>query len=255
MVSDLYKKNNYRKDIIYIVGESIIEYDISSAGFNICKEFKLLDQNTLSKMECLNKHNRQVYLGNLCRISKNLSVQISEGFLNARRLLFENNNLQDKDILAIKKDAVWIINKKCDNTKFGYIEFIPKNKYRFYILLDKNEFYFNDNSFACKGIDDSLLKFHKDYMIDSIKDFLTYLNENKNICIDYLLQFAYSYRNRLLDINYYRELNKQSLFKPIKNINIMNTNFGYKDFNLDTKYLDISYNYINYIIPMWKLII
>ena len=46
MVSELYKRTMYlNKNIEFIFGKEIIEYDIKSAGFNIIKKFKFLPED------------------------------------------------------------------------------------------------------------------------------------------------------------------------------------------------------------------
>ena len=48
----LYERHNYtNKDIDFIISTEIIEYDMVSAGLNICKEFKLLPEHEIRELE------------------------------------------------------------------------------------------------------------------------------------------------------------------------------------------------------------
>ena len=60
----LYEKHNYlNKDIEYLISREIIEYDIKSAGFNLIKQYKLLDDAKILHLESLSKKQRQITIG------------------------------------------------------------------------------------------------------------------------------------------------------------------------------------------------
>lgn len=256
--SKMFERTLYtNKNIMYIAGESIIEYDIKSAGFNICKQFKLLSPEKIQQLEELNKNDRHVAIGKLQRKDKSLSEKLKEGFMKCREAFFKYNSIMDEDILSIKKDAIFVIGKTCKCLKFGeYIEFVPKHVFHSYIFINDIEFYIGENEFACKGIRDEFLPLHSDYMIDLITEFMELLRRyNKAKALKFIKEVASAYRNKQLEMGYYRELNNESLFRPIREIKILNNSLGYNQFGLDLKYLDISYNYTHYIIPMYKILI
>lgn len=257
MVSELYKRTVYlNRDIPYIFGKRITEYDIKSAGFNIIKHFKFLPEEVVLALENLDKHSRHVTIGKLEKHDEELKANLKKGFVACRKKFFMENDVTDKEILSIKKDAIFILDRKLHNLVFDNIEFVPKHEYHSYLYLDKNEFYMNDKDCDCKGIKDDKLVLHKDYMLDIIREFCKLMMiPDKNRQIKFIKEIAVAYRNGELAMGYYRELNKESLFRPKANIRVMSNNMGFNEFEMDLKYLDTSYNYTHYIIPMFQMLI
>ena len=252
-MAGLYNHHNYlNKDIKYIISNEIIEYDIKSAGFNIMKYFKLLDDEKLQKLEALDKKQRQIMLGLYKKNDKSLGNKENEKFREVRKWFFEANNLTDDDIISIKKDAI-ITTKRCYNTRLDNIEFVEKNIYTSYYYINKKEFYYNLNTVDVKGISDEKLKLHKEYMLDFLYT-LFKMNEisNRNRIINFIKEFSHYYKSRKLDANYYRELNEESLFRL--NVGFFNKSVGSKTAT-DVSLLNIDYNYLRYIIPLMSLMV
>jgi len=249
----LWEKHNYlNKSVPYIVSQEIIEYDIKSAGFNLIKKFKLLSESKIKHLESLDKKKRQIMIGLYEKNDKDLKKSLNNAFVEARRIFFESNNLVDEDILSIKKDAI-ITTRRCDKLVFDNIEFVEKHIYTSYYYINKFEFYLSTDSIDVKGINDDKLKLHKDYMLDFLfKIFKMMETTSRDIVIKNIKEFSYYYKTRQLEIGYYRELNKDSLFKL--NISLMKTMVGVIDTD-DITDIDINYNFIHYIIPIINLLI
>lgn len=253
MASKLYERHNYlNKDIEYIISSEIIEYDIKSAGFNLIKENKLVDEKIINEIEKMNKKERQIKIGLLQREDSDLKEKLNKAFVEIRRRFIEANKLEDEDILSIKKDAI-ITLRKCHKTIFGGIEFIEKNKYTSYLYLNKMEFYIGKDKVDVKGISDELLELHKEYMLDFIYNFTKTLETSeRNYSIKVLMDFARYYKERELQAGYYRELSKDSFYRYKDTI--MDFSLGIK--NVDDVYdIDISYNYMHYIIPLMNILV
>jgi hypothetical protein len=252
-MSTLYTRHNYlNKDIEYIISNEIIEYDIQSAGFNIMKKYKLLDEQKIRFLETLGKKQRQIQIGLYQREDRSLVKQLNEKFVEVRKWFFENNDIKDEDILSIKKDAI-MTTKRCFVTEFDNITFAEKNIYTSYYYLNNYEFYYNRDSIDVKGIGDDLLELHREYMLDFLFNFfrMNEISKRKSV-IDLLKDFAYYYKNKELNIDYYRELNTQSLFKIHERL------FGEKiglKYTKDKDSLDISYNYMNYVVPLISILV
>lgn len=250
----LYEKHNYlNKDIEYLINTEIIEYDIKSAGFNIIKRYKLLDDKKIKHLESLDKKRRQITIGLYQKNSPEFREELNEKFVDIRKLFFEANDLRDDEVLSIKKDAI-ITLRRCCNTTFDNIEFVDKNVYTSYFYLNKFEFYINDKVIDVKGISDDKLKLHKNYMLDFMYKIFRLLetNPNKTYIIENLKEFISFYKDRRLHIGYYRELNKDSLYKLEKSF--FNEYLGLEH----TKTLDgidISYNIQKYIIPIVNILL
>jgi hypothetical protein len=248
----LYLRTLYTSaDIPYIFNKSIYEYDIKQAGFNISKELKLLPDQLLDEIYKTSKNKKEVSikLGNIQRKDKLFKENLNNGFIYSRKLLFDNNGLEYDDIISIKKDAI-ITTKECNNRKFGYIEFVNKNTYTDYILLGKLELYYNkdNDKLDIKGIDDDVLLSHDNIIIDFFKKFINLCNYNdKERLLRYLRLFIDKYKNRELDIRYYREFNSGNLYYDNNG-----NSFDYI-FNTDINDVDISYNYTNILTPLISL--
>lgn len=248
----LYNKHNYlNKNIDYIISKEIIEYDIKSAGFNIIKRYRLLPEEDINNLELLDKKERQIQIGKFQKKYKGLTDELNSKFIEIRKEFFESNNLSDDDILSIKKDAI-ITFKRCHNLIYDNIEFVDKHVYSSYYYMNDLEIYI-DKWITIKGLSDDVLEPHKNYMLDILFKILKgneISSRKKNI--KNLVKFATYYKNKDLEIGYYRELNNDSLYKT--NFNLINGSMGLADVD-SLEGIDISYNYLHYIIPMIGILI
>jgi hypothetical protein len=250
----LYEKHLYlNKNIDYLISNEIVEYDIQSAGFNLLKKYKLVDENKIKHLESLDKKTRQVQIGLYIKYDKELGKKLNIKFVEIRKWFFEQNNLQDDEVLSIKKDAIMTL-RRCLNTELDNIKFVEKNIYTSYYHINNKEFYYNKDVVHVKGIDDELLKLHEEYMLDFLYNFFK-MNEisKKKKVIELIKDFSYYYKAKKLEIGYYRELSNQSLFRlndVYYNKNVM----GVHDIG-DVNKLDIGYNYFNYIVPLISILI
>jgi hypothetical protein len=234
------------------VSQEIIEYDIKSAGFNLIKKYKLLNDKKIEHLESLDKKKRQIMIGLYEKNDKELKKNLNLAFVDARRIFFESNNLQDDDILSIKKDAI-ITTKRCDKLIFDNVEFVEKHIYTSYYYINKFEFYLGTTGIDVKGINDEKLELHKDFMLDFLfKIFKMMETTSREIIIKNIKEFSYYYKTKQLEIGYYRELNKDSLFKL--HHTLLKTMVGVVDTD-DVSDIDINYNFMHYIIPIINLLI
>ena len=233
-----------------MVGSEIYEYDIKSAGFNLLKRYKLIPEEKLIKLEGHNKKLRQIYIGLMCRKDKELKNALNDAFINIRKDFFESNDIQDNEVLSIKKDAIFLL-RPCYNTQFDNVEFVKKNVYTNYIYIDKKEIYCNKENVHVKGINDEKVeKYHKEYMCDLIATCLRLLESmNEKKLKEVLVEFSHMYKNRELPIEYYRSFDKNSFYTYNGDSRVLFEDIG------DVNMIDISYNYINIIIPLQNILI
>ena len=251
MSSTLWKNDTFINDNInYLFNKEITEYDMSEAGFSLIREFKLLDDKTIKKLSTYSKDKRKIEIGKIQRDNDTFKKMIKESFPLSRRFFFEYNSLEDDDIISIKKDAI-ITTKHCSHTKIGnYINFRPKHFYTSYIHLNKRlELYYSPEDFAVKGISDNLLKEHEDYMIKFIKLFFKKMEtEDNSTVIEFTRHFIDKYKNRELDIGYYRNFDNSSKFITYdKDIVYTECWDEFKD------EIDISYNFYNILLKIIKI--
>jgi len=251
MSKQIWERHYYRnKDIDFFINNQIIEYDIKSAGLSLAKEYKYLDNKLITKLDNMSKEERNRMMGIIKIKDKQLVKNENKALVEARKQFIELNNIEFDDIISIKKDALFV-SKECYKLKSGEIEFIPKNKYSSYMVLNNIEFYYNRFKLDIKGINDDMINLHEEFMLSFFKQYLQYIEMGKtNKLLDFIAGFVYRYKSRDLNIGYYREFNALSLFKLNKQtsygteylINYVDEE-GFKD-------IDIGYNFFKYLIPL-----
>lgn len=251
MISNLYEHDKYRNiNIPYLISNEIIEYDISSAGYNISKYYKLLDDSTLDRLGRMEKKHRHIQIGLLCRDNPEYNEKLKQAFVNIRKEFFIANNIVDDDVLSIKKDAIFLL-KGVNNTTFGNVEFVEKNIYTSYYYINKKEFYSSMNKLDVKGISDENLEPHREYLLDFMHSiFKMAETTDSKYVIKELSAFIDAYKSRQLDTEYYRELNDDGLFR------LHNTYIGFPlglEYIGDDNQINISYNFMNYIRPLIEI--
>lgn len=249
-INNLYERDTYLdKSISYICNREIVEYDITRAGFNLTKYFKLLPDDVISELESAEKHKQHIAIGLHQRNNPEYKEALKSKFVEIRKMFFESNGLTNDDILSVKKDAI-ITLKRCHNLKFGNIEF-TEELFTSYYYINKKELYCGDGQISLKGISNDKLELHKDYMLKYLYKTFKMLetSEHKRIAKS-IIDFIDKYKNYGLDTGYYRELNDVSKFRYIGGDILLDE---VDEYNLNS--VDIRYNYINYIVPLLNLII
>lgn len=268
MLADkLVEKDIYLEPISYIKNTKITEYDIKSAGFNIIREFKLIDEEAINTLESLDKTTRTIQIGKLMMKDAELSKTLTEKFAEVRKMFVIKNNIQEEDILSIKKDAIFIIQKTPQILKFGtFIEFVPKNVYTTFAFANGIEYYYSGYT---KQLD--IKNFKKDFNIEllvetsgesfetqiekhplilKIKHFLALSEKlSQKDIYNTLLRFRKQYINKELDLEYYREI-QTGLFS------LLNSDMTIKFASDDLKHkIDISRNYLEFLMPFFAILL
>ena len=220
MVSNsLINRSYYTLNIPYLISRYIREYDISKANINILLYKKYIDEDMYNLLYNMEKMDREVYIGKMIKLYPEVQDIISNGIMEMRQLFVQSNNINEMDILSIKNDAIYVIDKVASNTKFDNVEFRLANQYTSYIKLMKYEiYYFNDsiNNMECidiKGINDNTLLLHQNHMISFICEVLSGLESgNLKDLFTYFDTFFNNYIEMKLDLGYYREFNPESKF-------------------------------------------
>lgn len=237
-------------NIFYLFNTEIIEYDIKSAGMNISRAFNLITKDEYEKLSSMPKDKRVKELGLKQRNDPEFTSNLKEAFARVRKLFIESNNLEESDIISIKKDA-FFVTKRCFNTSFlDYIEFKEKNNYSSYIHLNRKiELYYNTDKLDVKGIGDKKLKLHEDYMLSFLKKFINKMENNEGVkVIDFLRRFIDKYKGKELESGYYRRFDGLSEFD-------VNMPEGEYIFNpeLNKDYINIRYNLDSILLRLIKI--
>lgn len=241
-------------EYVHIRNKTIEEFDIVQGGYNIALYNNLLTEDEQNDLRFLSKHERHVYIGNRSK-DKEFTEKLFKGFIKSITEFRRLNNIQNDSILSIKKDAITIINTKIHKPNIDNIQFVSKGKATSYFNINKKEFFYNneDDSLVVKGLNDLVVKNHP--LIHELK-YLIKLSEyaKKNDIFKYLQELRHAYLNRDLTNEYYSELSPLSAYKL--NTNSIQGTFYSKYINDDNILdVDISYNYINFILPFIRILV
>lgn len=253
------------------ISSSIIEWDMKRAGIHIIRELQLLPENDIRYYEKLPKKESDVEIGKRQIHDREFSKRLEQGFTDIMNEFLKQNDLDiDVDILSIKKDACFVINKDIKNPYVGkYIEFVPKNKYHAYINLKPflkggtgYEFYFvrNDDPdikglSGNKDLRKTLIDLHREGMLNFLD---TAINLAETTGLDpkkmneFLHSFVDMYKRKELDYDYYREFNIESKFRYSF---LGNEMLVERISESMLEKIRIDYNYIHIIMPLINLIV
>ena len=256
---ELWNKINYTSDISYLTNTFIYEVDIQKANINVLYSKKIIDRSTYEFLLNSERMVRQVYVGKLQK-DTNVTKALKQGILEAKKLLFESNKIQDYEVLSIKNDAVFVIGRIPKIREFGLIKFIPKSKYTgFYRILNYEFYYLYDSvtkeeTLDVKGIGDKALEKHKDYFYQFLKDlFYTIQCNGIEVALRLMKEYYMQYISLSLPVGHYRK------FDPISDYHFkihttINTGFSIDDaLDNQKESLDISMN-LKILIELQKIL-
>jgi hypothetical protein len=263
MSSDLYLKDTYlNKSYPMIINKVIIEYDLKSANTSLCKEYNLLPDAKIQEIENMPKKNRVKTIGKIMRKDEKFKTGLKDAFIDIRRRFFEENNIQDEDVLAIKKDAIFCL-REIKHTEFGFCKFSSKNRYTSYLYVNQLEIYYNskgntlgDNGkIDVKGISDVNLEKHADYMLKFFKILFRHLEISPRKTLNrYIANFIDRYKNLQLEVGYYREFNQMSIIR-LNDSDETYDNDIFIPYENKHEHLLIDYNFFEILLPIVKLIL
>lgn len=243
----LYEKTSYlNPNISYLINTFIYEYDISKANITILYQEGVIDKQTYDRLKSVPRMERQVTIGYILKKKENNDI-LKQGICNARKALFESNNIQDYEVLSIKNDAIYVIGRPLHNTVFGIVEFTLRNIYTSFYSINNLEIYYAYNAdrseiIDIKGINNNTLELHKNGFLMILKDLCYQCQSFGPQQASALLKLIYEkYINLDFPINIYREFNSLSLYKIYSTLN--QGSFGFE--SIDESYkniIDISYN-------------
>lgn len=244
-------KDSYLAPVSYLVGNYIREYDISKANINILLYKGLIDKQTYDRFYVMPKKERAIKIGLMLRDNQELNMALTAGFAEMRNLFFIENDVQDYEVLAVKKDAIFLIGKQAPHTRFGNVEFKCKNVYTsFYRLAGVEYYYYLDTinqveKLDVKGISDNVLAYHEPYMLDFLRYifFSIQTGQIQDVIKD-IQQFSADMTSGKLDMGYYRELNNRSLFRSRAVIAGNRIYYRYPVRSVKPIDIDCSFNYM-----------
>lgn len=232
------------KDYPFIHNNEIIEWDIKSANTSLMSYYNLQPEKVIQKLASMVKSQREIAVGKLMRKDKEFAKSLEESFNKIIQEFMDSNQLTWDDIVSVKKDAVFVKNHAIRQSDFGDVHFIPKNQYKHVLILPKYEIYISDQKTDVKGIPDEKLPLHEEGILDFIKTAMNTADDFIQLQ-KFFKEYVSAYKRKELDFDAYREFNSDSLFR-IGGEYPMLSDTMIED---DMEWLDISYNYINIVIP------
>lgn len=253
------------------VNSRIIEWDMKRAGPSIIKELGLLPKDEIEKIELLPKMDCDIAIGKKQIKDKEFGRALEQAFTDIMNQFIDDNGIdRDLDIISIKKDACFVINKAIKYDRFGkYIRFIPKNEYHAFMYITPTmvpgsgmEFYFKRNGeldikglVGDKNVRKKIVKLHENGMINLLF-YVVDLAEKSGLNPDkintFLHDFVCMYKSKELEFDYYREFSVESRFRyRFRGAEVMAD-------QIDEQMLekvDISYNYLHIILPLINLLV
>lgn len=256
---ELFAQTNYTSEISYLSNVFIYEMDIQKANINILYSKGVLDDETYKYLHDAERMVRQVYIGKLTKDKTILSI-LKQGIVEAKKMLFESNSIQDYEVLSIKNDAVFTIGRLPSIREFGLIKFIPKNQYTgFYRVLNLEMYYYYNNIskeeyLHVKGISDDNVRRHENHFLQFLKDlFYTIQCNGIEVALRLLKDFYLQYISYSLPVGYYRRFNSYSNYHFRVNTSI-GTGFVIQEASEQQKnVLDISTN-LKILIELQKIL-
>lgn len=256
MSSKLYEKTYWTAPIEYITSTYIREYDISKANINVLSYLGAITDDEYNYFYRLPKERREVMIGLLFKSRKDegLAKLLSNGIKECRRLFFEYNDIDESRVLAIKNDAIYLIDLIPSVTQInGKVEFRHKHTYTSYYRLNRKfnkEFYYyldtpnNIEILDISGLGKDAYKVHENFLIDFFKElFYTVQTASINEAINLLQVFSQNYLEKKLPLDYYRRFDSISGYDT-KIHNILGDIYNLMTLSeKDRDLVEIGYNY------------
>lgn len=211
-------KKFYTSQVEYMFNNYIREYDIRKANISILYDKGVISEVMYSNLYNSDRMTRQVFIGKMIKEDSQVGEILANSIMEFKEAFFDANSIHDYDILSIKNDAVFLINKIPRYTKFGKyggVEFVNKNVYTHFMKLDRLEIYYHKNPdrelIDVKGIkDEDIQKYHMPFL-GIILEFLSSINDfGAESALSYINDIINKYVKRELGIEYYRNFRSQS---------------------------------------------
>ena len=190
-----------------------MEYDMVAASVSISEHYNLLDEDTIRLLKLLPKEKRTKKVGLLQRDNTVFSQLLISGILETRRKFIEMNNLDEKSILSLHSDAVFMSSKKQIISNIDGVEFKHKNTWSSYIRYKHISMFYANGCITYKGIPKDMLNQHTlgiNKYLCKVFDMIE--NYDTNV-LKYISTFQKQYLQDKLPDYYYIPFGKNGIYK------------------------------------------
>jgi len=210
MTQSVFQKHNYLdKDIVYLKNK-ITEYDMQNAGINILYHNGVFTKEQYDNLNRMSKLEKNIVVGKFLKNNPDISEALMDEFIKIRYDLFLLNDLHDEDVLSIKKDAIFIVDKSLKHLELNEnYRFTKKNSYEGYINVIGKEFYYKNltDGFDIKGISKRVKEVQNGFMFKRMAEILSLdMNGNKDLAFEKLIQLKLEFLNFELPKQFYYDI-------------------------------------------------
>ena len=274
-MDNLWEKINYiKKDKKLYLDTNIYEYDLSKANINALYCSDMISLNEYNALLTMDKYDREVYIGRRIQSENKLYkksdtyLTISSNIKEAKRRLFESNNIDSNKVIRIANDAIYVEEQmEYRNTSFDlnnngrymtfhinrYNSLLALHNYTiliFFGILDDGNY-----NVEVKGVNDKSLEYNSAFL-EFICDILMYLQKtDPKITLMKFQEFHNKYINRQLPIEYYMEFVNTQAYRIDQGVNhVFTWGITNKSKYLNIDNIDIEFNY-NILRELYSIII
>jgi hypothetical protein len=234
-----------------IINLPIYEYDITAAGFSMIREFKLLPKEDRQYLATLTKRQRNIEIGMMTLKNRQLLREIEKNLKQVMLDFRTKNDIQESDIVSIKRDALYTL-KRAKHLNFGkYIKFRKESKYSSFQQLAGKEFYYSswDDVMTIKGLSKEVITKHEQFLLKDIKAFMKLAESlSPSSYLIKLDQYRKKYIEKELPIQTYCHLADPCGY--LLNSDLSLSDLVIENDGVDINEIDISFNYMSVIVPL-----
>lgn len=142
-----------------IIGSTIVEYDMKSAGSTAIRSIK--GESIYNELMSMDKKTRNIKIGLMMKNTKGLSKKVNEFMLKYLNLFIKENKIKKTNFIYSTRDSIVIYNKIPMKTKFDNVEFVNKDGiFSSMFRIKQLTLFFDSMSgrIIAKGINDEVVK-------------------------------------------------------------------------------------------------
>jgi hypothetical protein len=230
----------------------IQEYDMTMAGLCALRRCgAYLD--LVERLQGLPKYERVIQEGLAKQRDPDIDRAMTHG-LQLNLLDFcRANNIDQSRLIAVRRDSLTFYGPRPTTTEFEFVKWKHVGDWDVYHRLDQIELFMSlTGDVVYKGMGAEKYELHVAFLAAALRNYMALEISSSVRCLEYLARLRSDYLNFRLPVGFYREFNADSFYR---------TTIGYHRQTVcceippsSPEVLDITYNYINVILPLLRTI-